>query len=172
MIIGFTGHRPRKLPGSYENSFIYVKPPLQLSIEKIKDEYSLKKAYCGMALGFDQYAARVCMDMEIPVVAAVPCKNYECRWPEDSQKVYRDMLQEIEEKGGEVVILAENYTHSCLYVRNRYIVDHSHILIACWNGSSGGTDDCIYYAKRRGNEIINIWKDVQREENKWKNSRK
>ena len=46
------------------------------------------------------------------------------------------------------------YTPSCMQQRNEYMVNHSDKVIAVWNGSSGGTKNCIDYAKNRKKEII------------------
>jgi len=34
--------------------------------------------------------------------------------------------------------------------RNRYMVDKSSLLLACFNGSRGGTYNTVSYAKRQG----------------------
>jgi uncharacterized phage-like protein YoqJ len=153
----FTGHRPNKLPGRYDKCHIYLKNPLKEELQRIKERYNITKAYCGMALGFDQIAAAVCLDLDIPVVASIPCKNYESKWPKFSRDIYNSLLESIESSGGEIIYLKDNYTPSCLQIRNIYMVDHSAVVLACWDGSDGGTSNCIDYAKRQCREIINMW---------------
>ena len=36
------------------------------------------------------------------------------------------------------------------------MVDNSDVLIACWNGTSGGTANCVKYAEKTGNKIYRI----------------
>ena len=38
--------------------------------------------------------------------------------------------------------------------RNQFMVDHSNLLIAVWDGSSGGTSNCVAYAKKIGLQIV------------------
>jgi uncharacterized phage-like protein YoqJ len=40
--------------------------------------------------------------------------------------------------------------------RNRYMVDHASLLIAVFDGQSGGTQNTIQYAMERGLEIVDI----------------
>ena len=40
--------------------------------------------------------------------------------------------------------------------RNRYMVDNSSVVIAAFNGSSGGTLNTILYAMRKKREVIQI----------------
>ena len=43
----------------------------------------------------------------------------------------------------------QSYTPWCMNVRNHYMVDHSDRVLAVWDGSSGGTKNCIDYAKEK-----------------------
>ena len=40
--------------------------------------------------------------------------------------------------------------------RNRYMVDHSAALLACFNGRPGGTMNSILYAQRQGLPVYTI----------------
>lgn len=40
--------------------------------------------------------------------------------------------------------------------RNEYMTDNSDIVIAVWDGSKGGTANCVRYAKKLNKEIIVI----------------
>ncbi len=44
----------------------------------------------------------------------------------------------------------------CMLERNRYMVNNSSLVIALFNGLSGGTKSSIDYAKKQGVEIIII----------------
>ncbi len=40
--------------------------------------------------------------------------------------------------------------------RNKWMVDNCDLLIAVWNGTSGGTANCVNYAKSINKQIIII----------------
>jgi uncharacterized phage-like protein YoqJ len=46
-----------------------------------------------------------------------------------------------------------------MQIRNEWMVDNAHIVLALWDGSSGGTGNCIKYANRKSvnKPIINLW---------------
>ena len=53
-------------------------------------------------------------------------------------------------------LVSNHYTPTCMMDRNRYMVDKSSILIACYDGKSGGTWNTIKYAMDRDLEIIRL----------------
>ena len=44
-----------------------------------------------------------------------------------------------------------------LHKRDEWMVDNGDLLVACWDGSSGGTGNTVNYANKVGREIKNIW---------------
>jgi len=48
------------------------------------------------------------------------------------------------------------YNSTCMQDRNEWMVDHCHALVAVWNGTGGGTANCVGYAKRVGKPIVMI----------------
>lgn len=146
MIISFSGHRPDKLPNKETG---YILPnPTYVSVckqtEKILKALQPEKCISGMALGYDQYAAYVCIKLGIPFIAAVPFKDQDKIWPEKSKRIYNSIL----EKAESIVIVSEgNYHPSKLQIRNEWLVDQCDKLLACFDGSSGGTANCLKYAK-------------------------
>lgn len=150
-ILAFTGHRPNKLGGySLEN-------PLKLKIEYKISEILLsvqpKCCISGMALGVDQWAAGICIELCIPFIAAVPFEGQERMWPERSQRIYRYLLS----KAAKTIIVSKGgYAAYKMQVRNKWMVDRSDKILAVWDGSSGGTWNCVQYAKSLNKEIIRI----------------
>ena len=55
------------------------------------------------------------------------------------------------------IVLQDHYTEGCMQRRNRYLVEHSSMLIAVYSGGSGGTKYTIDYANRLKHKII--WLD-------------
>lgn len=50
----------------------------------------------------------------------------------------------------------EEYKPWLMQKRNEYMVNLSDKIIAVWNGSKSGTQNCIKYATKLGKEIIRI----------------
>ena len=53
-------------------------------------------------------------------------------------------------------MVQDHYSPDCMLRRNRYMVDHASLLIAVYDGQSGGTRRTIEYAMRRGLGIVDI----------------
>jgi uncharacterized phage-like protein YoqJ len=161
MAVCFTGHRPLKLGGYNENNPLTEKVKVVLA-QKILEQYELgeREFICGGALGVDTWAAEILYDFkphfsDIRVTIAVPCKDQDCKWPETSRRRYREMLL----KADKVFFVTETtyeVNPKCMDKRNEWMVDHSQKVIAVWDGSPGGTGNCVRYAKFHQKEIINI----------------
>lgn len=150
MILGVTGHRIDKLGYNPPNPiYNYVCQ----ETEKIFKELKPDKIITGMAIGFDSYVAFIAHKLNIPFLAAVPFKNQEIKWPDKTQKTYHKLLA----LAAEVVIVSSGeYSVYKMQIRNQYIVDNSDIMLACFDGSPGGTQNCINYTKFKNKEIIYI----------------
>lgn len=151
MIVAFTGHRPDKLGGYKLPNDTYIK--VCQKIDKTLRELKPEKVITGMALGVDQWAAVVAHKIGIPFLAAIPFENQEMKWPEGSQKTYR-LLRKLASE--EVIVCSGKYEARKLQVRNEWMCDHCDVLVAIWDGSPGGTANCINYAKSIGRKIIFI----------------
>lgn len=157
MKIAITGHRPNKLGNDYD-----LTGPL---IHKIRDEiidviYNIGDfdnitLITGMALGIDTLFAKIAIECNLPFIAAVPCFDQEKMWKTKSQKEYKRIL--LHELCQEVVIVSlKAYDHSVMQIRNEWMVDNCDKLIAVWDGTDGGTANCVRYAKDEEKEIIRI----------------
>jgi uncharacterized phage-like protein YoqJ len=98
-----------------------------------------------MALGIDQDFARVCIEMRIPFIAAIPFVGQESNWPFESQQRYQEILSYAY---CVYVVSGGGYAAWKMQTRNEWMVDNCDILIAVWDGSSGGTRNCINYANK------------------------
>jgi uncharacterized phage-like protein YoqJ len=151
MIVAFTGHRPDKL-GGYKlpnPTYIHVCQQIDKTLQELKPE----KIISGMALGVDQWAANVAHRLSIPFVAAVPFEGQEKAWPESSQKTYHQLMKLAVER---VVVSPGGYAAFKMQVRNQWMVDNCDKLIAIWDGTPGGTGNCVEYAKSKNREIVFI----------------
>lgn len=149
-IAAFTGHRPDKLGG-------YGPSRLQALVKRALRQalFELSPSLCvtGMALGVDQWAAEICLELGIPFVAAVPFVGQESAWPRESQLHYAELLRQachIE------VVSPGAYAPEKMQIRNVWMTDHCNTLVAVWNGSGGGTSNCVTYARKIGREIFLI----------------
>lgn len=151
MIVAFTGHRPDKLGGYKVPNPIYIHVCQQ--IEKTLIELKPEKVISGMALGVDQWAAYIATKLNIPFLAAIPFIGQEKAWPMASQSIYNKLLK----KSAEQVIVCEGgYAANKMQIRNQWMVDNCDKLIAIWDGTPGGTGNCVNYAKSINKEIIYI----------------
>lgn len=151
MILTCTGHRPQKIGGfSIPNpTYNYIWAETEKHLLDLKPD----KCITGMALGFDTIFAEVCIKLGIPFISAVPFINQEKIWPKESQDKYNTILK----KACEVIIVCEGgYSAKKMQIRNEWMCDNSDLVLACWDESSGGTGNCINYARSIGMKIIII----------------
>ncbi len=148
----FTGHRPNKMElGEKE-----IKPLLEKAIdEAISAGY--RTFITGMAMGTDIWAAEIVLqkkerNQELHLICASPYPGFgEQRSVEEQRR-----LHIIIEKADLVKEVSPNYFAGCFDKRNRWMVNHSGVVISVFNGKRGGTKNTLAYAKRRGVPIVNV----------------
>lgn len=153
-IIAGTGHRPDKL-GGYSPA---ATKRLQGFAEFVLDLARPRGVITGMALGWDQALANAAARCGIPYVAAVPFKGQESRWPFFSRQEYDLLLR----NARKVVYVCEpGYAAWKMQRRNEWMVDQCDVLFAVWNGTDGGTANCVRYAEKQGRPVVNAWQDFE-----------
>lgn len=110
-----------------------------------------------MARGVDIWAAEIVLKLrkknkQIHLICASPYEGFETRWSADWQKRYRKIMK----KADYVKFVSPSYSPACFQIRNEYMVNHSNLLIAVYNGEAGGTRNTLNYAKKKDIEIIVI----------------
>lgn len=110
----------------------------------------------GMALGADTLFALVGLEMPKiqKIIAAIPFEGQETMWPSNSQNRYHWILSQ--PKVEKVYVSEPGYHPAKMQIRNQWMVDHADRIIAVWDGTAGGTKNCVSYAKRVGIEMIRI----------------
>lgn len=169
--VGFTGHRPEKL-GYYDYSNernTSIINELYHNILDIVNKHEKSTFISGGALGVDTFA-HLCVSkiqrsnpqLDIINILAVPFKNQFIRWNNNDIKLYSkmndmsdeviyvDTLDKYRVKGVE----EEIYHVAKMQKRNEYMVDNCDILIAVWDGTKGGTGNCVEYARKKDKSII------------------
>jgi uncharacterized phage-like protein YoqJ len=149
MIAAATGHRPEKL-GGYQTHGRLV----DLAVAALS-KYKPEKAISGFALGWDQAFADAAIQLKIPLIAAIPFPSQPSRWPKSSQLFYQQLL----EKASEIKIISPDpYSARKMQIRNEWMVNNSDFMMCLWDGSAGGTANCINYAVSKNKSYINLWK--------------
>lgn len=157
MIICITGHRPDKLYGYDISDIRYLF--LKQKIKKILIDKQATEGITGMAMGADMIFALAIIDLKdegynIKLRCAIPCLKHTSKWfDKKTLNMYNYILSRADEK---IIVSERNYDNFVMQQRNEYMVDNSDKIIAVYNGSSGGTKNCIDYALSKNKEIIHI----------------
>lgn len=159
--IAFTGHRPDKLPGGYNGNHSNILNIIELELRK--QEHPIK-VITGGALGIDQLALQAALNTRedsyhgVKIVVAEPFKFFWRKWPPQSIENY---LRNIFDVDIERILVddSEIYAPWKMQKRNEWMVDRCDELWAWWDGSSGGTKNCIDYAKKKDVIIRNLYEE-------------
>lgn len=157
MIVAATGHRPDKLGGYGQDVHLrLVRGAKNWLAGRLPEPpiVPVSLGISGMALGWDQAFAMGCVESGIPFIAAIPFEGQERKWPAESQKRYAYLLKlaqrvEIVSPGG--------YDPAKMQVRNAWMVDNCDAVLALWDGTAGGTANCVRYAQAVERPVINLW---------------
>lgn len=150
MIVAGTGHRPDKLGGYTDEASKRLQSLAEFWLRNVNVEGVIS----GMALGWDQALAWAAVELNIPFYAYIPFVGQEKAWPKQSQSEYHLLLdhahavKECSEPG---------YAVWKMQHRNKCMVDDALVVLALWNGSDGGTANCIEYAKKQNKQVVNLW---------------
>lgn len=150
MIIAGTGHRPDKLGGYADD----VQVELIKLARSWMQENKPTKVISGMAVGWDLALATAALKEKIPFIAAVPFYGQENVWPRKIRDVYNNYLLLAEQI---IIVCQGGYGRWKFQRRNVWMVDHCDMVLALWNGSPGGTENCVKYAQKSKKPIINLW---------------
>ncbi len=147
----FTGHRPSKLPwGNDERDPRCLRLREELA-RRVEGAY--EKGYrhfiCGMALGCDLYFGEAVLALrakypDIRLEAAVPCPTQASRWSAPHRARYEALLEQCDWE----TLVQHQYDPGCMMRRNRYMVDHSSLVLSVFDGNPGGTMRTLAYAMK------------------------
>jgi len=149
----FTGHRANKLPWGFDESdprCVELKNSIFGAVEALYGE-GCRLFICGMANGCDMYFGEAVLKLkeaheDVRLEAAIPCDSQASAWPEAIRQRYEALRQAADT----VTYVQHEYTRFCMMRRNRYMVEKSDVLLACFNGQPGGTMNTVLMAKRAG----------------------
>ena len=149
----FTGHRPEKLKLPEKIICDRLSQAIESAIDRGKTTF-----ICGMARGIDLWAGQAVIEMkmkypELKLICAAPFVGFERQWSMSWQQIYTFVLTHADYK----VAISKRYDPGCFQRRNEWMVNHSSLMIAAYNGERGGTRNTIQFAKACGIPIHNIF---------------
>lgn len=147
----FTGHR--NIPIMRQRK---IRRLLDETIERLVEQGAVFYG-AGGALGFDTLAAQSVLRAkkkhpQVKLILVLPCRSQADRWSERDKAIYED----IKAHADKVVYVSEQYTRSCMFQRNRHLVDYSGTCIAYLTEDNGGTAYTVGYARSKGLNIMNL----------------
>lgn len=156
-IICVTGHRPNKLYGYNLTDSKYVE--LKNTFKKFLIDKNCREGISGMALGVDTVFALAILELkdegyDIKLHCAIPCQNQSCNW---FNKADIDRYNFILSKADITTLVTDKpYSPYLMTIRNNFMVDKSDIVLSVWDGTSGGTANCVEYATKKMVKRYNI----------------
>lgn len=138
-------------------------PPARLSLLKLELDVTLRRLiadgvsqfYCGAARGFDTLAAQAVLSLKktypfIRLHLLLPCRNQSDFWCEEDKAAFRALLQAADS----VTCLQEYYTKSCMYERNKALVDAADCLVCYLTEKKSGTAYTVSLAVKQQKPVI------------------
>ena len=155
----FTGHRSAKLPwkyNEYDPRCVELKQRIYDTAEAVYAS-GIRHFICGMAEGCDLYFCEAVMALraehpDVTIEAAVPFEGQADLWPKAQQERYQRLICECDS----VTLIQKEYSPGCMMKRNKYMVDNSRLIIACYDGQSGGTLNTLRYALEKDVQILHL----------------
>lgn len=150
----FSGHRPERLPWGYQEDHpdcLALKQQIQDLLGQLYHQ-GYHHFISGMAQGSDLYFAEAVLDLrgqypQVVLECARPCETQAESWPAPLQKRYQEILATCNFE----TLVQHHYSPGCMMRRNRYMVEHSSVLVAVYDGNAqGGTAQTLAYALKRG----------------------
>lgn len=145
-VVAITGHRPEKLP---TNTKVLVE-----QVTNVLTKLNPTMVHIGMAAGADLMVGLICKNQQIPYTAVRPWAGHVARV--EDRELYAEVMS-----GAHTVVNTNNsfsYPGVGSYeVRNRYMVDHSDLVLAVWDGGKkGGTWRAVSYAFKTSKPLIQV----------------
>ncbi len=159
LTVAFTGYRPDKMPfteSDTDATYRAFRESLSAVISRLL-ERGATHFISGVAMGFDIWAAEEILKEKkktpsIHLECAIPFPAQADTWQKDYKKRREKILKEADES----VTLSKEYTKECFFVRNRYMVDKSDVVVCAYDGQRGGTAYTVNYALEKKKIVIRI----------------
>ena len=146
----FTGHR--SIP--YKN-LIKLNALLTETIRALAAG-GIRVFRAGGAVGFDTLAALKVLELRdklgIELELILPCRDQTRGWSSRDKKYYDYILSACDR----YYYISDTYTRDCMLERDRKLVEDCVRCVAYCKKSTGGTAYTMYYALKKGIEVINL----------------
>ena len=142
----FTGHRIV----SYDFDLSLLKRVVGGLVKRGIDTF-----YCGMAKGFDLFAAEVALSFAGKGVKLVACIPYEGQcgsFSASDRERYNNILGYCSER----IVFSKEYNRYCMHSRDRFMVDCCGTVVCYLRKERGGTYYTVSYARARGRHTIEL----------------
>jgi uncharacterized phage-like protein YoqJ len=145
----FTGHR---------HCYPTVREGLQQLI-RIALDTGIDHFYCGMALGTDLMVANLLLAQGLEWTAVLPCPRQDRFWPTSAQALYQHLLSQAPAR----ILLAQQYHPQVYALRNQFMVSHSQLCLAVYDGRPGGGTAMTLRLAIKADLTIHIWNPLKQE---------
>lgn len=160
-IVAFTGHRPNKLPGGWNGDGGKLAEWLG---QKLFDD-GVKYVIVGGALGIDQIAMQAAKMAGCHITLIEPFPGFWRKWPEHRIEEYMELKYSTPKSHIKMMYADEEESYSAwkMQKRNQDMVDRATEVWAYWDGSQGGTCNCVRYAVNQGKQVRNLFDEYNPE---------
>lgn len=141
----FTGHRPEKLMIPEARLAELLEAEIKRAVDR-----QFTAFITGMAQGTDLIAAEIVLKLQeeeprLRLIAALPYPSFGRRW----NGGWSERFQSVLSAADQVECVCPRSSWTSYQLRNEWMVDHSALVIAAFNGGSGGTKNTLDFARKR-----------------------
>ena len=142
----FTGHRPEKLTVPEKRLAGLLEVEIKRAIDSGHTTF-----ITGMAKGVDIVAAEIVLrlqgqDPRLKLICALPYPGFGRHWNGGWTERFRRALAQADLER----TICPGFSYGAYQTRNEWMVRHSALVIAVFNGEPGGTKNTLDFAKRNG----------------------
>ena len=142
----FTGHRPEKLTIPEKRLVELLEAEIKRAIDSGHTSF-----ITGMAKGVDLIAAEIVLrlrerGLRLKLICALPYPDFGQHWGGGWTERFRRVLAQADLER----TICPGFSYGAYQARNEWMVRHSALVIAVYNGESGGTKNTLDFARRNG----------------------
>lgn len=148
----FTGHRPDKLKIPEERLSALLESEIRNAVNNGFTTY-----ITGMAKGTDLVAAEIVLrlreqDKRLKLICALPHPGFGLHWGGGWTERFQRVLAQADLER----TICSSFSYASYQARNEWMVRHSGLVIAVFNGERGGTKNTLDYASAVGVPCVMI----------------
>ena len=154
----FTGHRPEKLKIPEDRLALLLEGEVKKAIASGFTTY-----ITGMAKGTDIVAGEIILrlreqDDRLKLICALPHPGFGLHWSGG----WTERFQKVLAAADLVRTICPSFSYATYQTRNEWMIRHSALVIAVFNGERGGTKNTLDYAQRTGVPCVVIGEEKWR----------